>query len=152
MKLFNLTKNKVVVENLKIAENYFDRTKGLLGRTSIEENEGLLIKNCNWIHMFFMKFPIDVVFLRTQMTQTSFPRKRESKNTDNADVIASETKQSQTIYSNHRIYSVVKILDNIKPWRIGLPVWKANSVLEIKSLTVKNIISVGDKLKILEEV
>lgn len=117
MRLFNLTKNRVAVENLTIAKNYLQRTRGLLGRKSIDENEGLLIINCNWIHMFFMKFPIDAVFLK----------------------------------ANKTIYKVVKILDNIKPWRLSSPIFRADSVLEIKSSTVKNIISVGDELKILED-
>ena len=35
---------------------------GLMGKT-LNESEGLLIKPCNSIHCFFMKIPIDVVFL-----------------------------------------------------------------------------------------
>ena len=37
--------------------------RGLLGRSSLAEGEGLLITHCNSIHMFFMRFPIDVVFI-----------------------------------------------------------------------------------------
>ena len=128
MRLFNLTKNRVAVENLTIAESYRERTKGLLGRQNIGALEGLLIKNCNWIHMFFMKFPIDVIFLRTQMTQIK-----------NAD------------YTDKDIYKVVKITENIKPWRLSSPIFRADSILEIKSETSKNIISVGDELKVMEE-
>jgi len=128
VKLFNITKNKVIIGNLKIAESYRERTKGLLGRQNIEAHEGLLIKNCNWIHMFFMKFPIDVIFLRTQITQIK-----------NAD------------YTDKGLYKVVKITENIKPWRLSPPVFRADSVLEIKSETSKNIISVGDELKVMED-
>ncbi|MDO8733598.1 MAG: DUF192 domain-containing protein [Elusimicrobiota bacterium] len=131
MKLFNITKNKVIIGNLKIAKSYRERTKGLLGRTSIDETEGMLIKNCNWIHMFFMKFPIDVIFLK---------KKRGTDAERNAELTRNKT-----------IYKVVKITENIKPWRIGSPVFRADSVLEIKSETSKNIISVGDELKMMEE-
>jgi uncharacterized membrane protein (UPF0127 family) len=34
-----------------------------MGRPSIPENTGLMIKPCNSVHCFFMKFPIDVIFL-----------------------------------------------------------------------------------------
>lgn len=37
--------------------------KGLLGRTSLEPATGIWLKPCNAIHMFFMKMPIDVLFL-----------------------------------------------------------------------------------------
>ncbi len=42
------------------------RSKGLLGRKSLPEDEGILLLHCNSIHMFFMKFPIDAVFLDKQ--------------------------------------------------------------------------------------
>jgi uncharacterized membrane protein (UPF0127 family) len=39
------------------------RMKGLLGRKSRPPNEGILIRPAPSIHTFFMRFPIDVVFL-----------------------------------------------------------------------------------------
>jgi uncharacterized membrane protein (UPF0127 family) len=39
------------------------RVKGLLGRRDLPEEEGILIRPCSSIHMFFMRFPIDAVFL-----------------------------------------------------------------------------------------
>ena len=36
---------------------------GLLGRKALEDGEGLLLPRCSSIHMFFMLFPIDVVYL-----------------------------------------------------------------------------------------
>ena len=39
------------------------RAKGLLGRDSLGPGEGVWIVPCAMVHMFFMKFPIDVVFL-----------------------------------------------------------------------------------------
>ena len=43
--------------------SFWFRYKGLLGRTELAAEEGILLTHCNSIHMFFMKFPIDVVFL-----------------------------------------------------------------------------------------
>jgi uncharacterized membrane protein (UPF0127 family) len=39
------------------------RTIGLLGRSSLGEGEGLWIEPCSSIHMFFMRFTIDAVFV-----------------------------------------------------------------------------------------
>jgi uncharacterized membrane protein (UPF0127 family) len=37
--------------------------RGLLGRAGLDPDEGLLIRPTNSVHMFFMRFAIDVVFL-----------------------------------------------------------------------------------------
>ncbi len=34
-----------------------------MGRSSLPQNGGLLIHHCNGIHMMFMRFPIDAVFM-----------------------------------------------------------------------------------------
>jgi len=39
------------------------RMRGLLGRSTLPAGHGLLIRPCKGIHTFFMKFPIDAVFL-----------------------------------------------------------------------------------------
>jgi hypothetical protein len=36
---------------------------GLLGRRSLAEDEGLLLTPCTSIHTFFMRFPIDILYL-----------------------------------------------------------------------------------------
>jgi uncharacterized membrane protein (UPF0127 family) len=38
------------------------RTRGLLGRSSLDDDEGMWIQPTNSIHMFFMRFAIDVVY------------------------------------------------------------------------------------------
>jgi len=43
------------------------RMRGLLGRTSLEPDEGFFIPACSSIHTWGMRFPIDVVFLDAQM-------------------------------------------------------------------------------------
>jgi hypothetical protein len=63
MKVINVTKNTVVADQLTIATSLRARSKGLLGRRSLSAAEGLLLKPCNAIHMFFMHFALDVVFL-----------------------------------------------------------------------------------------
>jgi uncharacterized protein len=39
------------------------RMRGLLGRDAIARDEGLLLRPARSIHTWFMRFPIDVVFL-----------------------------------------------------------------------------------------
>lgn len=57
------TTGRVIATKVRIARDYKSRSVGLLNRVSMDKGEGLLIKPCNSIHTFFMKFPIDVVFL-----------------------------------------------------------------------------------------
>ena len=54
---------KLIVNDCELANTMWLRMKGLLGRTHLPEDTALLIKPCNSIHTFFMKFPIDVAFL-----------------------------------------------------------------------------------------
>jgi len=39
------------------------RMRGLLGRDSLPQGTGIWLNPCNSIHMFFMRFPIDALFL-----------------------------------------------------------------------------------------
>ena len=59
----NLTTHKKVAVQLTPATSIFSRMKGLLGKSSLNEGEGLLIKPCKGVHTFGMKFPIDVIVL-----------------------------------------------------------------------------------------
>ncbi len=63
----NSDKRAVLATELNTAENFVTRTKGLLGRDSLPTGEGLWIKQCNSIHTFFMRFPIDAVFVDKQL-------------------------------------------------------------------------------------
>ena len=53
----------VVCGRCVVADSAWTRGKGLLGRSSLDEDEGILLKPGSSIHMFFMRFPIDAVFL-----------------------------------------------------------------------------------------
>jgi uncharacterized membrane protein (UPF0127 family) len=46
-----------------VARTPLARMRGLLGRHGLAEGEGLLLEPAGSIHTFFMRFPIDVVFL-----------------------------------------------------------------------------------------
>lgn len=63
MKVYNSTQNDLIADNVKVADNFFSRSIGLLSKKSLSEGEGLIIKPCCSIHTFFMKFNIDVLFI-----------------------------------------------------------------------------------------
>jgi uncharacterized protein len=52
--------------SIKKADTFSTRLKGLMFRKKPLENEGLWISPCNSIHMCFMHFPIDAVFIDKQ--------------------------------------------------------------------------------------
>src|SRR5436309_15364330 len=53
----------VVCERCSLADSPVTRLRGLLGRDGLEQGEGLLLRPASSIHTFFMRFPIDAVFL-----------------------------------------------------------------------------------------
>jgi uncharacterized protein len=53
----------VVCKRCEIPESAFGRARGLLGRDGLEPGEGMLIDRAPSVYTFFMRFPIDVVFL-----------------------------------------------------------------------------------------
>lgn len=63
MNIYNSTQNNLIAGDVKIAENFFTRSIGLLSRKSLSQDEGLIIRPCCSIHTLFMKFPIDVLFI-----------------------------------------------------------------------------------------
>ncbi len=50
--------------SLHRSRGFFENFLGLMGVRSIEPGEWLMFDNCSSIHMFFMRIPIDVVWLR----------------------------------------------------------------------------------------
>jgi len=53
----------VVAEHLEIADGFLRRGLGLMFRRELPAGHGLALRPCNSIHMFFMRFPLDVAFL-----------------------------------------------------------------------------------------
>ena len=51
------------MQRCALADGFFTRLRGLLGRRALERGEGLLLSPSSSVHTFFMRFPIDVVFL-----------------------------------------------------------------------------------------
>ena len=72
LRIINSTRDVILCERCGVADNLFTRVRGLLGRTGLEPDEGLLLRPCPSIHMFGMKFSLDVVFITSDNIVTDF--------------------------------------------------------------------------------
>ena len=62
-KIINKTKNITVLDKVVLANTFFSRLKGLMGKKALDKGEGIIIKPCSSIHSFGMKMAIDVAFI-----------------------------------------------------------------------------------------
>jgi uncharacterized membrane protein (UPF0127 family) len=53
----------IVCERCVLADTALARMRGLLGRRDLPSGEGILLKPASSVHMAFMRFAIDAVFL-----------------------------------------------------------------------------------------
>lgn len=115
-------KNKAVIaDKCSVAESFWSRFVGLMGKSGLKTGEGLWLRPCNSIHMGFMRFPIDVVF-----------------------ICKDGRAEGEAIES----YRVTSVRENVRPWAL-LPIsdWKAQDVLELPAGSIaKASITVGDQL------
>jgi len=63
LRVTNVTRDRILADRAREATGFRDRLVGLLGRRELPIGEGLHLLPCNSIHMFFMRFPIDAIFL-----------------------------------------------------------------------------------------
>jgi hypothetical protein len=67
MILSNKSKKSQILSSMTEAKSFWPRLKGLLGQSSLGKSSGLWIRRCNSIHTFGMKFPIDCIFLDSEL-------------------------------------------------------------------------------------
>jgi uncharacterized membrane protein (UPF0127 family) len=60
--LLRKTGGEVVCAHCELADTPLKRMRGLLGRSGLGPEEGMLFRPAGSIHMMFMRFPIDAVF------------------------------------------------------------------------------------------
>ena len=109
----------LIADKCFVAERFFSRLRGLIGKSGLESGHGVLFPKCNNIHMWFMKFPIDVVFIRL-----------EKKADGNV------------------IRKVSSVHESVQPWRL-LPLMdiRGSETLELPEGTIRqHAISTGDEL------
>jgi len=59
----NVTRETTLATSVEVAASFWARFMGLMGRPSLPDGTGLWLGGTNNIHMMFMRFPIDAVFL-----------------------------------------------------------------------------------------
>lgn len=58
-----MCRGRVLVEQVTVARGFSGRALGLMGRAPLAPNRGLLLRPCAEIHTFFMRFPLDLIFM-----------------------------------------------------------------------------------------
>ncbi len=56
-------RGRVLVGHVAVARGFAARGLGLMGRAPLPPDTGLLLRPCGEVHTFFMRFPLDLVFL-----------------------------------------------------------------------------------------
>jgi uncharacterized membrane protein (UPF0127 family) len=59
----NLTRETVLASDVETAAGLWGKFMGLMGRPSLADGAALWLPESNGIHMMFMRFPIDAVFV-----------------------------------------------------------------------------------------
>ena len=59
----NETRGTVLATEVELGLSLWARFMGLMGRAGLDSGRGLWLPGTNGIHMFFMRFPIDAVFM-----------------------------------------------------------------------------------------
>ena len=63
MLITNTTRGTTLATGAREARGFVARGRGLMMTRELGEGEGLVIEPCNSIHMFFMRYALDVLFL-----------------------------------------------------------------------------------------
>ena len=66
MRINNVTRGSVLATDARRADSFVARGRGLMMAPPLPEGGGLVIEPCNSIHMFFMRYPLDIVFLNRE--------------------------------------------------------------------------------------
>lgn len=62
LRVENETRGRVLGARVGLANGLWTRLRGLIGRPPLEPGEGLMIVPCRGVHMYGMRYPIDVAF------------------------------------------------------------------------------------------
>ncbi len=62
-RVVNRTRQADLAESAERADRFLRRAVGLMGRRALPSGGGLIIVPCNSVVSFFMRFPIDVLFV-----------------------------------------------------------------------------------------
>jgi uncharacterized membrane protein (UPF0127 family) len=63
VRVINATRGRELGSRVALANRWWPRLRGLIGRPRLEEGEGMLIEPCHGVHMFGMTYALDVALL-----------------------------------------------------------------------------------------
>lgn len=63
VRVVNKTRGTVLAKDAQRAVGFLDRGRGLMMRPPLPSGSGLILDPCNSIHMFFMRYALDIIFL-----------------------------------------------------------------------------------------
>ena len=66
VRIENVTRGTTVGDRIRVASSAWDRSVGLLRTPEVRPGEGLWIERSPSIHMFFMRYAIDAVFVSAE--------------------------------------------------------------------------------------
>lgn len=75
VRVVNVTTGETLAERAELAETFWARFMGLQGRATLPSGAGLVLTATGSIHMFFMRFPIDALFLDEAQRVTRIGRR-----------------------------------------------------------------------------
>ena len=62
----NATRGTVLANRVVVAASLARRLRGLIGTDMLRPEQGMLLTPCRRVHSFFMRYPLDLVFLNEQ--------------------------------------------------------------------------------------
>jgi uncharacterized protein len=63
VRVVNISRGAELASHASLADGFLARLRGLLGRERLHPGEGLVIVPCSSVHMWGMRFPLDVIHL-----------------------------------------------------------------------------------------
>ena len=63
LKARNLTRSSTLAGRVEVADSLMGKFMGLMGRPTLDAGAGLWLPESNGIHMMFMRFAIDAIFV-----------------------------------------------------------------------------------------
>lgn len=63
MHVVNASRSTILGSRVRLLDNWWKRLKGFLGSPAPEPGEGVILTPCTAVHMYGMRYPLDVVFL-----------------------------------------------------------------------------------------
>ena len=63
VRVVNTRSGRELASSIRLADHWLLRLRGMLARPAPRSGEGLLLTPCSSVHMYGMRFPLDVAFL-----------------------------------------------------------------------------------------